>query len=255
MAIIIEYVLLAISLLLLLSVIASKISDRIAIPALLLFLAIGMLAGSDGPGGIYFDNALTAQFVGVIALAFILFSGGLDTDFSSVRPVLKYGLILSTLGVFITALVVGVFAKLLLGFSLVEGLLLGAIVSSTDAAAVFSILRSKNVHLKGQLKPLLELESGSNDPMAVFLTIGLVQLLTQPGASFGKLLLSFALQMPLGAVAGYLMGKGTLFLINRLKLGYEGLYPVLTLSLVVLTYSLTSVIGGNGFLAVYSQRI
>lgn len=255
MAIIIEYVLLAISLLLLLSVIASKISDRIAIPALLLFLAIGMLAGSDGPGGIYFDNALTAQFVGVIALAFILFSGGLDTDFSSVRPVLKYGLILSTLGVFITALVVGVFAKLLLGFSLVEGLLLGAIVSSTDAAAVFSILRSKNVHLKGQLKPLLELESGSNDPMAVFLTIGLVQLLTQPGASFGKLLLSFALQMPLGAVAGYLMGKGTLFLINRLKLGYEGLYPVLTLSLVVLTYSLTSVIGGNGFLAVYLAGI
>lgn len=255
MAIIIEYTLLAVALLLLLSVLASKISDRFGIPALLLFLAIGMLAGSDGPGGIYFDNALVAQFVGVLALAFILFSGGLDTRVDSVRPVLKYGLTLSTSGVFLTALVVGIFAKLLLGFSLLEGLLLGAIVSSTDAAAVFSILRSKNVHLKGQLKPLLELESGSNDPMAVFLTISLVQLLTQPNTSLNNLLLSFALQMPLGALAGYLMGKATLFLVNRLKLGYEGLYPVLTLSLVVLTYGLTTVAGGNGFLAVYLAGI
>lgn len=255
MTIIIEYILLAFAFLLLLSVLASKISDRFGIPALLLFLAIGMLAGSDGPGGIYFDDAAIAQSVGIIALALILFSGGLDTDVGSVRPVLKYGLTLSTLGVFITAVIVGFFAKMLLGFSLLEGLLLGAIVSSTDAAAVFSILRSRNVSLKEPLKPLLELESGSNDPMAVFLTIGLIQLLTQPGASFANLILAFALQMSLGAVAGYMMGKVSLFLINRLKLGYEGLYPVLTLSLVVLTYGLTAVIGGNGFLAVYLAGI
>lgn len=255
MTIIIEYILLAFAFLLLLSVLASKISDRFGIPALLLFLAIGMLAGSDGPGGIYFDDAAVAQFVGIIALALILFSGGLDTNVDSVRPVLKYGLTLSTLGVFITAVIVGFSAKILLGFSLTEGLLLGAIVSSTDAAAVFSILRSRNVSLKEPLKPLLELESGSNDPMAVFLTVGLIQLLTQPGASFANLILAFALQMSLGAVAGYMMGKVSLFLINRLKLGYEGLYPVLTLSLVVLTYGLTAVIGGNGFLAVYLAGI
>jgi cell volume regulation protein A len=251
----IEFTLLAFSLLLLLSVLASKISDRFGVPALLLFLVIGMLAGSDGPGGIYFDDAAAAQFVGVVALALILFSGGLDTDAKSVRPILKYGLTLSTLGVLITALIVGILADVLLGFSFLKGLLLGAIVSSTDAAAVFSILRSKNVSLKGQLKPLLELESGSNDPMAVFLTIGLVQLLTQADASLANLILLFALQMSIGAVAGYAMGKAALFLINRLKLGYEGLYPVLTLSLVALTYGLTNIIGGNGFLAVYLAGI
>ncbi|MGH7495931.1 MAG: potassium/proton antiporter, partial [bacterium] len=255
MAGIVEYVLIGLALLLLASVFASKITDRFGVPALLLFLAVGMLAGSDGPGGIYFDDPNIAQFVGVIALALILFYGGLDTNWQSVRPLLKYGVTLSTLGVFLTALILGTFAKILLGVSFLEGLLLGAIVSSTDAAAVFSILRAKGISLKPPLKPLLELESGSNDPMAVLLTIGLVQMLTQPDTSLADFVWLFVLQMTLGAISGYGLGKAMVLLINRLKLGYEGLYPVLTLAFVLFAYSFTSLIGGNGFLAVYLAGI
>ncbi len=237
--------------LLLLSVLVSKISDRFGVPALLLFLVLGMLAGSDGPGGIFFDDPAAAQLIGVVALVQILFSGGLNTEWDHIRPVLKEGLLLATVGVLITAFVTGLFATLLLGFSLLEGLLLGAIVSSTDAAAVFSVLRSKGVSLKGQIQPLLELESGSNDPMAIFLTVGLIQLLTQPDSSSLGLFGLFVLQMFVGGAAGYVMGRVMLFLVNRLKLGYEGLYPVLILSLVLLTYGMTDILGGSGFLAVY----
>jgi cell volume regulation protein A len=140
-------------------------------------------------------------------------------------------------------------------FTIMEGLLLGAIVSSTDAAAVFSILRSKGISLRGQLKPLLEFESGSNDPMAVFLTIGMIQVLTQPESSLWDMVRLFALQMSIGLAAGYVMARVTLYLVNRLKLGYEGLYPVLTLSLALLTYGLSDKLGGNGFLAVYITGI
>ena len=250
-----EYVLIGASILLLISVLVSKISDRFGIPALLLFLILGMLAGSDGFGGIYFDNPALAQFIGIIALVLILFSGGLGTEWHQVRPVLKEGLLLSTFGVLITAVVVGLFTSALLGLSLLEGLLLGSIVSSTDAAAVFSVLRSQGIGLKGKLKPLLELESGSNDPMAIFLTIGLIQLITQPSSSPLSLIGLFIQQMLIGAVIGYGMGKAMLFLVNRLRLGHEGLYPVLTLSLVLLAFGMTDFIGGSGFLAVYLAGI
>ncbi len=250
-----EYVLIGASILLLISVLVSKISDRFGIPALLLFLILGMLAGSDGFGGIYFDDPALAQRIGIIALILILFSGGLDTVWGEVRPVLKEGLLLATFGVLITAIVVGLIASLLLDLSLLNGLLLGAIVSSTDAAAVFSVLRSKGIHLKGKLKPLLELESGSNDPMAIFLTVGLIQLITLPNLSVFNLIGLFVQQMLIGALVGYGMGKVMLFLINHLKLGYEGLYPVLTLSLVFLIFGLTDAIGGSGFLAVYLAGI
>ncbi|MFN7037062.1 MAG: cation:proton antiporter, partial [Bellilinea sp.] len=172
-----EFALIAAAGLLLISVLVSKISDRFGIPALLLFLGLGMLAGSDGPGGIYFDNPAVAQFVGVIALVLILFSGGLDTEINSVRAVLREGVLLSTLGVLITALITGWVCITLLDLPPLVGLLMGAIVSSTDAAAVFAMLRSRGISLKGNLKPLLELESGSNDPMAIFLTVGLIQLI------------------------------------------------------------------------------
>src|SRR6266513_1071406 len=171
------------SLLLLSSILAWKVSSRLGIPALLLFLGIGMLAGSDGPGGIYFDDASVAQSVGVVALAFILFAGGLDTEWKVVRPALGAALALSTIGVLLTALVVAVFAFVVLHFSFAEGLLLGAIISATDAAAVFSVLRARNLQLKGKLLPLLELESGTNAPMAIFLTVGLTALLTNPQKS------------------------------------------------------------------------
>lgn len=246
-----EIVLVAGPLLIMLSILASKLSSRVGVPSLLLFLLVGMLAGSEGIGGIHFDNPRLVQTVGVIALIYILFSGGLDTNWKSIRPVLGKGILLSTLGVLLTAVLTGWFAHAVLDFSLLEGLLLGAIVSSTDAAAVFAVLRSRQVSLKGELKPLLELESGSNDPMAVFLTTGFIMLVTNPAASPLGLLPLLAWQMAIGALAGYLLGKATVFLLNRLQLEFEGLYSVLSLSLVPLTYGVTSLAAGNGFLAVY----
>ena len=247
----IDHILVAASILLLLSVLASKASAKLGIPALLLFIVIGMLAGSDGPGGIYFDDARLAQSLGVVALALILFSGGLDTQWSSVRPVLWKGLALSTAGVLLTALLVGLFARVVLGFSLIEGVLLGTIVSATDAAAVFSVLRARGLGLKGQVRALLELESGSNDPMAVFLTAGLIGIITKPEARWFSLVPMFFQEMTLGAALGYAIGKLIIIVINRLALEFEGLYPVFTLSLILLTYGATEALGGNGFLAVY----
>lgn len=251
----IELALFIAAVLLLISVTASKISDRIGVPALLIFLAIGMLAGSDGPGGIYFDNALVAQYVGVIALALILFSGGLDTDWSSIRPVLGAGVTLALLGVLLTALIVGGAAYLLLDFTVLESLLLGAIVSSTDAAAVFSILRARGVSLKGFLKPLLELESGSNDPMAVFLTLGVIQLIQNPDISPLSLIPLFFKQMGIGAVVGFIIGRLSIRLFNRIHLGYDGLYIVLALAIALLTYGTAGALGGSGFLAAYLAGI
>lgn len=251
----IEWILFAVAVFFLISILVSKVSVRVGVPALLLFLLLGMLAGSDGPGGIYFDNPWLAQSVGVVALAFILFSGGLDTRWEEVRPVLRQGLLLSTLGVTVTALSVGWFMQAFFGFSWLEGILLGAIISSTDAAAVFSILRGKNVRLTGNLKPLLELESGSNDPMAVFLTVGMIYLINQPNASAIDLIPMFFLQMGIGAVAGILSGRGIASAINRIRLEYDGLYPVLTIAAVLFIYGGTAAIGGNGFLAVYLAGI
>ncbi len=251
MTLTIEFILLAASGLLLLSVIASKAFGRMGIPALLLFLCIGMLAGSDGPGGIHFDNPWLAQSLGVVALTFILFAGGMDTEWGSVRRVLGIGIGLSTIGVAVTAGLVGWFATTALQMSWSEGLLIGAIVSSTDAAAVFAVMRSRYVSLRGSLKPLLELESGSNDPMAVFLTIGMISLITGASDSPLDLVPMFIRQMVLGGAIGYGVGKLMVLLVNRLHLEYEGLYPVLTLSLVLFTYSGSTWLGGNGFLAVY----
>ncbi len=247
----IEYLIVIAAVLLLLSILASKISLRLGIPALILFLVIGMLAGSDGPGGIYFDDAWVAQAIGVVALAFILFSGGLDTDWKQIRPTLKSGLVLATVGVFITAAVVAVAAHFVLGLSWLEGALLGAIISSTDAAAVFAVLRSQNIHLKGKLAPLIELESGINDPMAVFLTIGFTTLLTQPDADMAGLLLLFVRQMVIGVAFGYLFGRVMLWTMNNVRLENEGLYSVLTITFTLLIFGVTAVLGGSGFLAVY----
>lgn len=251
----IELILLIAALLLVLSLIASTASNRLGIPALVLFLFVGMLAGSDGPGGIAFDNAWVAQFVGVVALLYILFSGGLDTDWQRIRPVLGPGLVLANLGTILSMGLVGAFAFWVLQFSLLPALLLGAIISSTDAAAVFSVMRTRGVNLKGNLEPLIELESGSNDPIAVFLTLGLTQLITQPGASALDLIPAFLLQMVVGALCGYGLGRTMTWLVNRLPLRQEGLYSVLTLALVLLIYGLTSLLRGNGFLAVYIAGI
>ena len=247
----IEYIIFGVSVLLLISIFASKAATRLRVPALLLFILVGMLAGSEGPGGIEFDNAWAAQLLGVLALAFIIFSGGLHSSWKSISPVLLPGISLSTVGVLVTAVLVGLFAHFLLGFSLLTGLLLGAIVSSTDAAAVFSVMSSSGVRLKGRLKDLLEFESASNDPMAVILTLGFIHLITNPEASFWSMVFLLIKQMALGLIIGYAMGRAIVFTVNRLRLDYEGLYPVLTLSLVLFTFGVTATLGGSGFLAVY----
>jgi potassium/hydrogen antiporter len=255
MALSAENILLLGSMLLFLSIIASKTSFKLGIPTLVLFLVVGMLAGSDGPGGIYFNDPKMAQFLGVVALTFILFSGGLETNWDGIKPILWQGLSLSTLGVFLTALSVGLFSSYVLNYTLYEGLLLGAIVSSTDAAAVFSILRSKRIGLKGNLRPTLEFESGSNDPMAYFLTVSLIYLISEPDASLISLLPRFFKGMILGAICGYAFGKMMIWVINHIKLDIDGLYPVLILALVFFSFSFTDFIGGNGFLSVYMAAI
>ena len=251
----IEYILLVGSVLILISIAIGKLSDNLGVPTLIIFMVVGMLAGSEGPGGIDFDDPKLASSIGIVALVFILFGGGLDTRWSDVRGVFIPAVGLSTFGVLVTALSVGGFAYFFLGVPLEYGFLLGAVISSTDAAAVFSVMRSKNVSLKGKLKPLLELESGSNDPTAVFLTVGFLEIIRFPETSLVDLLGLFVLQMGLGGVFGYFLGKAMVQLLNRLRFSYEGVYPVFALAFACLIYSSTAVLQGSGFLAVYIAGI
>ncbi len=250
-----ENILLVGSILLFLSLIAGKTSYRIGVPVLILFISIGMLAGSEGLGGIQFDNPAIAQFIGIVSLNFILFSGGLDTDWLSVKPIFWQGITLSTFGVMLTAFSLGLFVWAITDFSIFEGLLLGAIVSSTDSAAVFSILRSKSLALKGNLRPVLELESGSNDPMAYILTILFTGIVVTHNANFSDALLMFFMQLFLGGFLGLLFGKAGTWVINKIKLEYEGLYIVLVIAIMFFTFSFTNFIKGNGFLAVYIAAV
>lgn len=251
----IDYLLLTGAILILLSILIAKSLDNIGIPTLLLFIGIGMLAGSDGIGGIYFDDPSLAQSIGIIALVFILFSGGLDTNWSESKVALKPAFTLATLGVFVTAIIIAVFVMLIFKTSFLMGLLIGAIVSSTDAAAVFSILRIGNINLKKNLKPTLELESGSNDPMAVFLTVGTIELILNADKTFLDLILYFALQFGVGSLIGLSFGKLMVYLINKLKFSYEGIYPVFALALCFLIYSIPPIVNGSGFLAIYIAGI
>ncbi len=246
-----ENILLIGSILLFTSLLAGKTSYKVGVPVLILFLSIGMLAGSDGIGGISFDNPKTAQFIGIVALNFILFSGGLDTRWQSVKPIIWQGLSLSTLGVILTALFVGIFFWAITDATIFEGLLLGSIVSSTDSAAVFSILRSKNLALKGNLRSILELESGSNDPIAYVLTIIFTGLVTNQDSGLSSVIFMFIRQILLGTVLGFAIGKAGSIVINRIRLDFEGLYIVLVIAIMFFSFSFTDFVGGNGFLAVY----
>lgn len=247
------------SIILFVSILAGKASSRFGAPMLLFFLLVGMAFGTDGVG-IEFDNFAAVQFVGMIALSIILFSGGMDTSFDEVRPVLKEGVVLATVGVALTAVLtaaviyfVGDLLGLQIPFSM--ALLIAAVMSSTDSASVFSILRSKRIGLKENLRPLLELESGSNDPMAYILTIMLIQVNQGSGGEFFDVALTFLKQMGVGALSGYLLGKGAAMLVNRINIGNKSLYSVLLLSLVFFTSSFTDLLGGNGYLAVYIAGI
>ncbi|MCX7544330.1 potassium/proton antiporter [Marinicella gelatinilytica] len=251
----IENILLVGSLLLFISIIAGKTSYRFGVPTLLLFLGIGMLAGSEGIGGIHFDDPKAAQFIGIVSLNFILFSGGLSTQWTAVKPILKEGFVLSTLGVLLTAISLGYFVWLVTDFTIYESMLLGSIVSSTDAAAVFSILRSNNLVLRKNLRPTLELESGSNDPMAYVLTLAFLTLVIHQDQGIASIIPMFLQQMILGGIFGYVFGKLSKKLINRIKLGFEGLYPVLVIAIMFITFSTTDFFGGNGFLAIYISAV
>jgi cell volume regulation protein A len=234
-----------------LGILSSRLALRLGVPALLLFMGLGMLAGSEGIGGIAFADPALAQSIGVVALAVILFDGGLSTRWETIKPVVAQGVALATVAVAITAGITGTVAAWVLDVPIEVGLLLGAIVSSTDAAAVFSVLRSRNAGLKGHIQPTLELESGANDPMAVFLTIGLIEVLTGPGTEWWSLLPLLATQFALGAALGLAAGWAARHLLNHAGLGIEGLYPVLTLAVGALTFAGTTLLGGSGFLAVY----
>lgn len=236
------------------SVLSSLVSMRFGAPLLLVFLVIGLLAGVDGPGGIRFDDAKTAYLIGSLALAIILFDSGFATPWRSFRLAAAPAITLATLGVVLTTAGVGLFAHWVLGLDLLSALLLGAILGSTDAAAVFFLLRVGGITIREKIRATLEIESGSNDPMAIFLTITLVELLLahtgDPKAVGLSLLGGFLLQMGLGLVLGWLGGKLIVLVINRLDLD-AGLYPIIALNLALVLFAVTGILGGSGFLAVY----
>ncbi|MDR2025952.1 MAG: potassium/proton antiporter [Prevotellaceae bacterium] len=245
------------SLLLFISIIAGKTGYRFGVPILVLFLGVGMIFGHDG-FGLEFSNPENAQFIGVLALNTILFSGGMDTKYTEIRPVMVHGIILATLGVLLTALITGVFVYFLtqhvftaITFSFLEAMLLASVMSSTDSASVFAILGAKGLALKERLKPLLELESGSNDPMAYLLTITFIQLLKIGEGSLWAIASNFVLQLAVGTLLGYVFGRIVVKLINKINLDNESLYPVLLLTVLFMIYSVTNDLKGNGYLAVY----
>jgi len=250
-----EILLLGFSTLILISIFIARVSNNLGVPVMLLFLGIGMLAGSEGPGGIHFNDAGLAQHIGITALIFILFSGGLSTHWKVVKPVLWPSLSLATIGVLITAFSVAGFTYFVFNVPVLISLLLGSIVASTDASAVFSIIGARKIRIKGNITPLLELESGSNDPMAVFLTVSLIQLVGSKEASYSLLAVDFVKEMGIGLIMGLTLGRSIVFIINRLSISIEGLYQVFVFAAAFFIYSSTTMIHGSGFLAVYIAGI
>lgn len=252
-----EHIIAAASVILFVSLVVGKAGSRFGVPSLLLFLAVGMLFGCDGLG-IQFDNAYVTQFISMLALTIILFSGGMDTNFADVKPVVAQGAVMATAGVFLTTLLTGSFIYWLfhqfgsvITLTFPEALLLAAVMSSTDSASVFSILRDKSVHLKENLRPMLELESGSNDPMAYLLTILLITYIQSGGMSVGDGVLALILQLFVGALAGILAGKLTIWVINKINMPNTSFYPIMLLALAFFTFAATTLCKGNGYLAVY----
>ena len=248
------------SVLIFISVIISKTGYKFGLPTLLLFLLVGMFFGVDGIG-ISFDSPADAQFIGMMALSIILFTGGMDTKMKDIKPVLKQGLILSTAGVLITTVITGLFiyfiCRNLSGMSselsMLTSFLMAATMSSTDSASVFNLLRSQKMDLKYNARPLLELESGSNDPMAYMLTIVLIDVIATNfgNMEWSQILIKFVQQFLVGGIVGYLFGKVAIQLVNNLNLSNSSLYPIMLLSLVWINFILADMQKGNGYLSVY----
>lgn len=243
------------SMLLLVSIYLSKVSYKLGIPTLIIFITIGIISGSDGMNLIYLSSPSVAQSIGILSLTIILFAGGLDTDINRIKPVIKEGALLSSAGVIMTAFLLGIFIKFITKLSIWESMLLGSIVSSTDAAAVFSILRTRNFILKKRLSPMLELESGSNDPVAYLLTIIFTSIVVMGNIEIRDIVLILIQQIIIGIAVGYFFGKFMVIIFNNIKLNITGLYPVLGLALAFLCFSLTSFSNGNGFLAIYISSV
>lgn len=251
----IDRLLLVAAILIVFGILSSKFSARLGLPVLVLFVIVGMLAGSDGIGGIAFENWTVAHAIGTVALAIILFDGGLRTSLNSFRIALGPALSLATVGVLLTAGITGAAAAWLLDLPLMAGFLLGSIISSTDAAAVFSVLRSSGVHIRKRLAAILEVESGSNDPMAVFLTIACIEIMLgqrEPGIGIVGM---FIMQMGVGSLVGLAIGKVAVAAINRVNLQAAGLYPIVTAAAGILAFGVAAILGGSGFLAVYLAGI
>lgn len=248
---VVDKVILLGSALILLGILASKLSARLGLPMLVLFLLVGMLAGEEGLGRVVFDSPQAAHAIGTLALALILFDGGLQTPIASIRQVWKPAAALATAGVLLTALITGLAASYILPITLLEGMLIGAIVGSTDAAAVFSLLRGAGINLNSRVKATLEIESASNDPMAIFLTVGLLQILLQQASTSIEFVHLFVLQMGGGAIAGLAVGHLTIRLINRAHLQVTGLYPVTVTAAGLLSFGIAAHFGGSGFLAIF----
>jgi len=246
-----ESLMVLVGIMLLASVFANRLSVILGIPGLLLFICIGMLAGNDGIGAIQFYNSEATNQFGMIALAFILFSGGLDTRWESVRPVLFRGTLLATAGVMLTALFLFVCAYYVLAMPLEAALLLSVIVSSTDAPAVFMIMKNQRYPLRGSLRPLLEFESGSNDPMAVLLSIMAMRLLETDQVAWPEVFKIFSMQLGIGVFMGIGVGKVAVYILRRYCIGNFGLYTVFGIAVVLLGFGFTQLLGGSGFLAVY----
>ena len=242
-------------LLLFLSVISTTLSARLGLPLLLMFLGVGMLAGEEGIGGIQFDSFVTATLIGQLALAVILLDGGLRTSMESFRIALKPAAVLASWGVIATVALLGAFATFYMGLDWRFGILMAAIVGSTDAGAVFSLLRNSGVRLNQRVQATLEIESGANDPMAIFLVTALIALTMQPEkAGVGAFLLMLVQQMGFGMAMGYVGGRVLARMVRRLHLA-EGLYALLIVSGGLLVFAFTNLIGGSGFLAVYLAGI
>jgi len=239
----------------LLALLALRYAYRTGIPVAIFFILVGILAGSEGIGGIAFENYSFAQLVGTISLVIILFDGGFHTDRKLFRVGIRPALILSVLGTFATALLAAAFAVWVLKFGWLEGLLLGSVVSSTDAAAVFSTLRKQNLTLKKRVQAVLEIESGSNDPPAVYMTIAFTALVLRgekPGMAF---LTGFFLQMALGLAFGYFGGRAAGWVLRRVRFDWPSLYPLFTLILSLFVFACANLAGGSGFLAAYVAGI
>jgi potassium/hydrogen antiporter len=225
------------------------LADQVRVPALLLFLGLGMLAGSEGIGGIDFSNYDLARTLGTIALVLILFEGGLTSGWSEVRPVLGTAASLATLGTLATALLAGVAAKVIFDLTWLEGMIVGSAIAATDSAAIFAVLR--NSTLEKRLARSLEGESGMNDPVALLLVIGFIEWIQQPNYGALDMVGLIALKIAVGVVVGVIMGRVAVWVITRIELASDGLYPVATIAAAALAYGISEIAAGSGLLAVY----